>query len=641
MDTNSLLGDEARATAGMATAQRLGFTRVRLSASWSKVARFGGLPARPVANLRDPASYPADAWEPIDRAVRLAVSMGLGVHLNISGFAPPYATEGEHERERLNLIWEIDEADFGDFAAAVGRRYDGTYVPPGAAAPLPRVSFWSLYNEPNQPGWLAPQSRIAPVAGRDVTRSAVLYRKMVYAAYDGLLAMGHGADEVLIGELAPSGHSTSGTLRAVRPGVFTRALLCLDRALRPLRGRMARALECEDFRRLPGTGFAHHPYDLRQAPDQAPVYDDDITLASLDRLEEILDAGAKAGRLASDMPIWDTEYGWETAPDKGRGIPLGRHLGYMMRAEFLHWRNPRVRSVGQYQLEDEPVEGTPGTEGRASWQSGLLTATGDGKPAAYGFQTPIQAGMDKGGFFVWGMVRPGAGTTRTVQLEVQPSGGTGFVAQGEPFAVNGRGYFLRRTQFVAGRWRFAWLDSPAGIRHSPVFRVRSRREAVELGRPLPPTTGRIRSGRDRVKVDSTIRRPACRKRGRRRCDLAKRSARVISGRARGDVSRVQIALLRVYKGTRRNAPRKGERPIECVWLRDTRGQMRTKRPTTTDGCRTPVWVDVDGRRAWKLRLRRLLPRGGYILFTRAVAWDSSAESSFTRRDRNRLSFRIK
>ena len=46
---------------------------------------------------------------------------------------------------------------FGRFVTAVARRYSGRYVPSGAGSPIPRVDFWSVWNEPNQPGWLAPQ----------------------------------------------------------------------------------------------------------------------------------------------------------------------------------------------------------------------------------------------------------------------------------------------------------------------------------------------------------------------------------------------------------------------------------------------------------------------------------------------------
>ena len=57
---------------------------------------------------------------------------------------------------------------------AAGLRYSGRY------AGLPRVSSWSIWNEPNQPGWLAPQWR--RVGDTWVPNSPRLYRQLVSAA---------------------------------------------------------------------------------------------------------------------------------------------------------------------------------------------------------------------------------------------------------------------------------------------------------------------------------------------------------------------------------------------------------------------------------------------------------------------------
>ena len=44
------------------------------------------------------------------------------------------------------------------FVEAVGKRYSGRYRDEDTGhSRLPRVSFWSLWNEPNQGGWLTPQ----------------------------------------------------------------------------------------------------------------------------------------------------------------------------------------------------------------------------------------------------------------------------------------------------------------------------------------------------------------------------------------------------------------------------------------------------------------------------------------------------
>jgi hypothetical protein len=152
------------------------------------------------------------------------------------GSGAPLATEVDH--------YEPSAAAFGQFVRAVARRYSGTYRPPGDGSVLPRVGYWSIWNEPNQPGWLAPQTTTI-----DGTRSIVaarLDRSLIDAGYAALTATGHGTntDTILVGELAPEGDARSGASRAVAPLPFLRALYCVDAADQPLTGAAARAGGC-------------------------------------------------------------------------------------------------------------------------------------------------------------------------------------------------------------------------------------------------------------------------------------------------------------------------------------------------------------------------------------------------------------
>src|SRR5436309_3285928 len=62
-----------------------------------------------------------------------------------------------------NPHWEPSPAEFGAFVRAVATRYSGSYDPvqerlaPGDPDDLPRVSFWSIWNEPDYGPSLAPQ----------------------------------------------------------------------------------------------------------------------------------------------------------------------------------------------------------------------------------------------------------------------------------------------------------------------------------------------------------------------------------------------------------------------------------------------------------------------------------------------------
>ncbi len=125
--------------------------------------------------------------------------------------------------------------EFGAFVAAVGKRYSGSYVlrsaPAGACAGrVPRVSYWTIWNEANQPGWLYPQWRA--VAGRRVMNSPRLYRLYVDAAFAALRRTGHSppTDTILIGELAPEGSEATAGRRCdpadpVHPGAVLRGQL--------------------------------------------------------------------------------------------------------------------------------------------------------------------------------------------------------------------------------------------------------------------------------------------------------------------------------------------------------------------------------------------------------------------------------
>ena len=76
-------------------------------------------------------------------------------------------------------------AQFQRFAEAVGKRYSGAYRDENAIRkPLPRVSLWSLWNEPNQPGWLSPQWE--KVGGVNIPVAPTLYRELHQAGVAGL-----------------------------------------------------------------------------------------------------------------------------------------------------------------------------------------------------------------------------------------------------------------------------------------------------------------------------------------------------------------------------------------------------------------------------------------------------------------------
>jgi hypothetical protein len=286
------------------------------------------------------------------------------------------------------------------------------------------VQTWSIYNEPNQPGWLAPQWW--PARGKQVPASAILYRRYVDAAWSALKATGHLArgDMVLIGELAPEDSGGRGPYTAMAPMPFLRALYCVDGRYRPLRGQAAQQLECPsggsaiDFAAAhPGlfyaTGFAHHPYYFSQPPDARSSDPDFVPLGNLGRLEQALDRVFHAYRVGRRIPLYLTEYGYQTdPPDPYQKVSPAQQAAYLNQADYIAWRDARVRMVAQFLLYDSPPDTrySPSQWGYwATFQTGLLFAGGRPKPAFGAYAMPIwlpTTNVSRSGrLFVWGQLR--------------------------------------------------------------------------------------------------------------------------------------------------------------------------------------------------------------------------------------------
>ena len=73
---------------------------------------------------------------------------------------------GRSTRQR----WRPKSVEFGLFAEAVARRYDGNYADPTSKKnkSLPAVRMWTTWNEPNHPSFLLPQSERTRRGWRDV-----------------------------------------------------------------------------------------------------------------------------------------------------------------------------------------------------------------------------------------------------------------------------------------------------------------------------------------------------------------------------------------------------------------------------------------------------------------------------------------
>lgn len=510
------------------TLAALGVERLRVSVLWRMVAPDPTSSSRPGFNAADPNAYPAANWARYDTLVRLATDRGIAVNFDVTSPAPSWALGPTRDADP-DHNWAPSAREYALFLGALGTRYSGGFTPPSTApappvnppqpttssggllsglfppaasssstpaaarasdpgapesGPLPRVSSWSLWNEPNQPGWLLPQWTRDRRAGL-VERSPQVYRALMDGGYVGLVGSGHGRDTITIGETAPKGSEGRGTAAPLPPLRFIRRLYCLDDRGRPLRGAVAAAEGCPTRNQaasLPrlhpalfaATGFANHPYTLLTAPHIVSLDPDFAALGELGRVTRLLDRAFTIyhRRRAGGMPLYLNEYGYQTnPPDPFSGLPQTTQAAYLDEADYIASRNSRVRSLSQFLLrDDKPLAGAaPGTPAYwSTFQSGLELADGSPKPSLAAYRLPIflphPVVRVHHALTVWGQLRLAPRNTRQVsQLQFSPFHSTGWQPLATRATTNPKGFLTVRVSLPgSGLLRLAWTDA-AGV----------------------------------------------------------------------------------------------------------------------------------------------------------------------------------
>jgi hypothetical protein len=427
------------------TFRSLGVTDVRMSMGWTSLAPDPTSRTPPSGfNATSPTSYPAAQWAPYDAAVRDATARGIGVYFLLTGPAPLWATTPAPKgiAGHNPNVYEPSAAEFGAFVTAVGTRYDGHYTPPGSSSPLPAVKFWSIWDEPNYGYNLAPQA----IGTTEV--SPYLYRGLVDSAWSALHATGHGADTILVGETAPRGANVPGVANGMVPQRFWRALYCVDSSYRELRGAAAATRHCPttaaasaQFRSqhpalFDASGFALHLYTEGQVgrPDLAsPANEPDWAgLADRPAFEQTLDRLLAVYGSSRQLPVYNTEFGFQTNPPPGtcKCVFLSPTSAayYLNWAEYIEWRDRRIRSDAQYLLYDAP--GPPTNPSESSFSSGLVFFNGTPKPGYAAFRLPIYLPVTSTrrgqALMVWGYLRPAVyaehdtGSAQQVKIQFEP-----------------------------------------------------------------------------------------------------------------------------------------------------------------------------------------------------------------------------
>jgi hypothetical protein len=365
-----------------------GASYARIAVEWSEIA-----PDAPPAGWqpRDPAD-PRYDWRRVDESVVSAVGAGL-LPVAMIEEAPLWA---QRCRSGLGSNCSVDPAALADFATAAARRYSGQL--PG----LPRVPFWQGLNEPNLSFYFNPQFE------GDRPVSPDLYRQLINVFYDAVKAV-DPSNIVIAGGLGPIAvpKYTIGPMR------FTRLLLCMrgHRKPRPIKG------DC-------GGGVRFDIFDIHPYTTGGPTHEggiNDVQMGDLAKLQELLHAADRAGRIASiykQVPLWIGEFSWDTNPPDPGGLPMAIETRWIAEALYQAWK-AKVAVFYWFSLRDRMPQ--PHLPFSQTLESGLYfrgpTLEQDQpKEILYAFRFPFVAYPSRQGLGVWGRTPDSRGGNVKIQL---------------------------------------------------------------------------------------------------------------------------------------------------------------------------------------------------------------------------------
>jgi hypothetical protein len=372
---------------------------VRLGLSWRSVE-----PTAPTSEtLAADPSWPGYTWSGPDAAVTDAVAHGLAVQLMLDG-VPSWADGPGRPASASPGTWKPNPAAFAAFARAAALRYSGSYAPPGASRPLPRVRYWQAWNEPNLSIELTPQWRRTRHGW--APESPAIYRQLLNAFYGAVKSVQPDA-LVLSAGTAPYGDVPGG--QRMPPAQFDRNLFCLSESgLRPLR--------CPDPAQF--DILDHHPYSV-EGPFFHAFNRDDVAIADMAKLIVPLRRAERLHTIggARHHQVWVTEVSWDSSPPNPRGVPIATQARWLEQTFHLLWQEG-VSTVLWYLMVDRPEHfAFGGDEGEAA---GVYFLDGAPKPSATAFRFPFLAdSAGRSSALAWGKA-PGQGVL-TIELHA-PAG---------------------------------------------------------------------------------------------------------------------------------------------------------------------------------------------------------------------------
>ncbi len=364
-EANTLYGNPAWS---FPTLKTLHAQAIRVNLYWGGTPWAVANTTRPT-DPNDPGDH-AYNWTLYDRLVRFAAQYNIKVVFSIL-FTPKWANGG-----KARNVPPTNYTDLKNFAYAAAERYSGLWTPPPwqrdlsngtSDTPLPKVSLWTAWNEPNNPIWLTPQYK--RVGGKWVVASAQAYAKICNAIYDGVHSPDLGplpGEQVACGVTGPRGNDAP---RSSRPSVDPLTFMAQTKRF---------GLKRFDV-------WAHHPYYGKPVETPAykpPVRDHAVQLGNINVLL------AQLSKLYGPKHLWITEYAYQTYPqDKTFGVTWKKQAQYLTQAYAIARKNPRIDMMLWFMLKDD-------TNISLGWQSGIYTAKLQKKPAYTAF---LKAALASGG----------------------------------------------------------------------------------------------------------------------------------------------------------------------------------------------------------------------------------------------------
>ncbi len=416
--------------------QHLGVHALRVELYWSYVAPSSGSKQRPKFEATNPAAY---NWTLYDWVLNRARELKWPVLLTVTSPVPKWASANH------SSVGSPNAKDFEEFMTAVGKHYGS------------EVSLFAVWNEPNDVAFLQPQFNASgqPVSPR-------IYRGLFQAGYTGLQAAGLAHPKLLMGETAPVGFDSlsraevrQGGLHDVAPLAFLRGALCLNSHYR-------KAGACGS---VPAYGYSTHAYTQKQGPLWVPPERDDVTIGTLPRLENALNLAARAGAIRGGIPIYLTEFGVQSVPNRYEGVSPTKQAEYDALAEYIAWKNQRVAAFSQYLLHDDPTGGPPGSGvhgGTVGFQTGLEYVNSRPKPLYTAWPIPLVVSRQGRGFSLWGLVRPATGSTK-VTILVKTRGSKKYRVL-KTATTESLGYWSFTSSVAGVDWKVRW-SGPGGAKY--------------------------------------------------------------------------------------------------------------------------------------------------------------------------------